>query len=85
MAEITYRGGQMDGVTSNAASEATLQRLVQLMEKGSTGGGSATEKMANAVKTKGIGIAQKDNKATQEGTEATQKQTKATTSLTQKN
>ena len=84
MAEITYRGGQMDGVTSNAASEATLQRLVQLMEKGSTGGGSATEKMANAVKTKGIGLAQKDNKATQEGTEATQKQTKATTSLTQK-
>jgi len=39
MAEITYRGGQMDGVTSNAASEATLQRLVQLMEKGSTGDG----------------------------------------------
>ena len=56
MVDVTYRGGGMDGVTSNAASEATLQRLVALMEKGSKGGGSATEKMANDVKTKGIGI-----------------------------
>ena len=50
MAEVTYRGGGMDGVTSNAASEATLQRLVALMEKGSKGGGAATEKMANDAK-----------------------------------
>ena len=61
MVDVTYRGGGMDGVTSNAASEATLQRLVALMEKGSKGGGAATEKMANDVKTKGVAISKEDN------------------------
>ena len=84
MAEVTYRGGQMDGVTSNAASEATLQRLIQLMEKGGSGGGAATQKMANAVQKEGIALDKKDNTATKDGTEATENQTKATTTLTQK-
>lgn len=84
MVDVTYRGGGMDGVTSNAASEATLQRLVALMEKGSKGGGSATEKMANDVKTKGIGISKKDNQATAEGTEAKKDATKAQKKLSER-
>ena len=84
MVDVTYRGGGMDGVTSNAASEATLQRLVALMEKGSKGGGSATEKMANDVKTKGIGISKQDNQATAEGTEAKKDATKAQKKLSER-
>ena len=83
MAEVTYRGGGMEGVTSNAASEATLQRLIQIMEKGNSGGGAATQKMANAVQKEGIALDKKDNTATKDGTEATQDQTKATKSFTQ--
>jgi hypothetical protein len=84
MVDVTYRGGGMDGVTSNAASEATLQRLVALMEKGSKGGGAATEKMANDVKTKGVAISKEDNKATAEGTEAKKDATKAQKKLSER-
>ena len=33
MVEVTYRGGNMDGITSNAASEATLLKLLAKMDK----------------------------------------------------
>ena len=38
MVEVTYRGGNMDGITSNAASEATLLKLLAKMDKGAGGG-----------------------------------------------
>ena len=49
MVEVNYRGGGMDGVTSNAASEATLLRLLSAMEKGGggSGGGAGAQKMYN--------------------------------------
>ena len=81
--EVTYRGGGMDGVTSNAASEATLARLVALMEK-KGGNGGAVSKMAGDVQSKGVKIQTEDNKATQESTESTKDQTKAQVKLTQK-
>jgi hypothetical protein len=56
--EVTYRGGGMDGVTSNAASEATLARLVALMEK-KGGNGGAVSKMAGDVQSKGVKKVQK--------------------------
>ena len=47
MVEVNYRGGGMDGVTSNAASEATLLRLLSAIEKGGggSGGGAGAQKM----------------------------------------
>ena len=38
MVQVTYQGGGMDGVTSNAASEATLQLLLKAL--GGSGGGA---------------------------------------------
>ena len=38
MVEVTYRGGNMDGITSNAASEAPLLKLLAKMDKGAGGG-----------------------------------------------
>ena len=42
MVQVTYQGGGMDGVTSNAASEATLQQLLKAL------GGSGTVAGAGA-------------------------------------
>ena len=41
MVQVTYQGGGMDGVTSNAASEATLQLLLKALS--GKGGGAGAE------------------------------------------
>ena len=40
MVQVTYQGGGMDGVTSNAASEATLQQLLKALGGSGTGAGA---------------------------------------------
>ena len=50
MVQVTYQGGGMDGVTSNAASEATLQLLLKAIsgQGGNTGGAQGAFDGANA-------------------------------------
>ena len=59
MVQVTYQGGGMDGVTSNAASEATLQLLLKAIsgQGGNTGGAQGAFDGANS---KGLIGAQKD-------------------------
>ena len=71
MVQVTYQGGGMDGVTSNAASEATLQLLLKAIsgQGGNTGGAQGAFDGANA---KGmIGANKAQVKATKQTTEAT--------------
>lgn len=71
MVQVTYQGGGMDGVTSNAASEATLQLLLKAIsgQGGNTGGAQGAFDGANA---KGmIGANKAQTKATKQTTEAT--------------
>ena len=46
MVQVTYQGGGMDGVTSNAASEATLQLLLKALS-GQGGAGSGAQDAYN--------------------------------------
>ena len=50
MVQVTYQGGGMDGVTSNAASEATLQLLLKAIsgQGGNTGGAQGAFDGANS-------------------------------------
>ena len=85
MVEVTYRGGNMDGITSNAASEATLQKLVAAMGKSGGGAkdlhGAASKKTAAELKkmaaaTKGATEARKgDTDATKDHTKQVDKST----------
>tara|TARA_Y100001954_G_scaffold97304_1_gene106111 strand:- start:8011 stop:10617 length:2607 start_codon:yes stop_codon:yes gene_type:complete len=78
MVQVTYQGGGMDGVTSNAASEATLQLLLKAIsgQGGNTGGAQGAFDGANA---KGlIGAQKQQTKATKGATSATQDYTKST-------
>jgi len=81
MVQVTYQGGGMDGVTSNAASEATLQLLLKALGSGGGGGGGAQDAYNKAQKA-GILHQKQDNKATAAGTTATKKQTTATKAST---
>ena len=68
MVQVTYQGGGMDGVTSNAASEATLQLLLKAIsgQGGNTGGAQGAFDGANA---KGmIGANKAQTKATKQNT-----------------
>ena len=83
MVEVTYRGGNMDGITSNAASEATLQKLLAAMGKSGGGAkdlhGAASKKTAAELKkmaaaTKGATEARKgDTDATKDHTKQVDK------------
>lgn len=64
MVQVTYRGEGMDGVTSNAASEATLLKLIDSMK---TMGGAAA----------GVGVAGLAAKAAKSQLKSTNEQTKA--------
>ena len=56
MVQVTYQGGGMDGVTSNAASEATLQLLVKSLGGGSGGAGAgASAEYSKAQKAGTVG------------------------------
>ena len=80
MVQVTYQGGGMDGVTSNAASEATLQLLLKAL--GSGGGGGAASDLANKAQKAGMLGTKANTKATKGQTEATGDQTKATNKST---
>lgn len=79
MVEVNYRGGGMDGVTSNAASEATLLRLLSAIEKGGggSGGGAGAQKMYNKAVADGFKTKTKDTDATKDGTKAQEQNTSA--------
>ena len=47
MVQVTYQGGGMDGVTSNAASEATLQLLLKALGGGGGGAGAGAQDAYN--------------------------------------
>ena len=70
MVEVVYRGAGMDGVTSNAASEATLLKLLQNFSKGG-GDSGKLQKLHDAATTA-------DTKATKKGTKATEEDTSKT-------
>ena len=61
MVEVTYRGGNMDGITSNAASEATLELLVKAMS--AKGGGSGAQGLYNKAQKTGTAEMKKMAKA----------------------
>jgi len=56
MVEVNYRGGGMDGVTSNAASEATLLRVLKALESGGKGGGTGGKIQEQFNKAQQAGI-----------------------------
>ena len=74
MVQVTYQGGGMDGVTSNAASEATLQLLVKSLGGGSGGAGAGASAEYNKAQKAGT-IGQKAANKAQTAT------TKSTTAL----
>ena len=78
MVQVTYQGGGMDGVTSNAASEATLQLLLKALGSGGGGGGGGAQDAYNKAQKAGVLNQKQNNKATTAGTAATQDGTKAT-------
>ena len=76
MVQVTYQGGGMDGVTSNAASEATLQSILKALS-GKGGGTGGVQDAYNKAQSKGL-IGQKAlTKSTGEQTKATDAQTGA--------
>lgn len=75
MVQVTYQGGGMDGVTSNAASEATLQLLLKALS--GKGGGAGVQDAYNKAQNKGM-LGQKAlTKSTGAQTKATDTQTAA--------
>lgn len=80
MVEVNYRGGGMDGVTSNAASEATLLRLLAAIEKGGGGGGGSGGKIQqeyNKAQKAGILGQKTATKELKDGAKAQGENTKA--------
>tara|TARA_B100000035_G_C21034480_1_gene570128 strand:- start:939 stop:3596 length:2658 start_codon:yes stop_codon:yes gene_type:complete len=77
MVQVTYQGGGMDGVTSNAASEATLQLLLKALS-GQGGAGSGAQDAYNKAQKAGTLNQKLSNTATAAGTKATQAGTSAT-------
>lgn len=82
MVQVTYQGGGMDGVTSNAASEATLQLLLKALGSGGGGGGGGAQDAYNKAQKTGVLNQKQDNVATKDGTVATKAGTKATKAST---
>lgn len=82
MVQVTYQGGGMDGVTSNAASEATLQLLLKALGGGGGGAGAGAQDAYNKAQKAGVLHQKQDTKATKEGTVATKAGTKATKAST---
>ena len=76
MVEVTYRGGNMDGITSNAASEATLQKILKALGKG--GGGGDAQSLFNKAQEKGTDQINKAAKAQKKHTADVGKDTTAT-------
>ena len=70
MVEVVYRGEGMDGVTSNAASEATLLKLLEAFGKGG-GDSGALDKLAQASKRRDTKDIKDHSKRTKEDSEAT--------------
>ena len=64
MVQVTYQGGGMDGVTSNAASEATLQLLLKALGGGGGGAGAGAQDAYNKAQKSGVLHQKQDNKAT---------------------
>ena len=54
MVQVTYQGGGMDGVTSNAASEATLQLLLKALGGGGGGAGAGAQDAYNKAQKSGV-------------------------------
>ena len=81
MVEVVYRGGNMDGITSNAASEATLLKLLAKIGKGS-GAGNKAQELYNASQKEGTEATVKGTKAEKAQTKATQASTDATKKMT---
>lgn len=70
MVQVTYQGGGMDGVTSNAASEATLQALLKALGSGGGGGAGGAQDQYTKAQKAGI-LGQKNlNKETKGTTES---------------
>jgi len=86
MVEVNYRGGGMDGVTSNAASEATLLRVLKALESGGKGGGTGgkIQEQFNKAQQAGILGQQKSTDAIKEGTKTRQENTGAVKKATDK-
>ncbi len=80
MVEVTYRGGNMDGITSNAASEATLELLVKAMS--AKGGGSGAQGLYNKAQKTGTAEMKKMAKAQKEATAGKQAETKEVKKVT---
>jgi len=79
MVGITYRGGDMEGVSSNAASEATLKLLVEAIK--GMGGASAGGAVSSLAKKSGkaqLKATKDQTKADIGGTKAQKDHTKAT-------
>ena len=74
MVQVTYQGGGMDGVTSNAASEATLQQLLKALGGSGTGAGAGASAEYQKAQKQGT-IGQKAANAAQGKT------TKSTTAM----
>ena len=70
MVEVVYRGGNMDGITSNAASEATLLKLLAAFGKGG-GDSSKLKSLADRAEASKMREAKKHTDATKKDTEAT--------------
>ena len=71
MVQVTYQGGGMDGVTSNAASEATLQLLVKSLGGGSGGAGAGASAEYNKAQKAGTVGQKAANKAQTTTTKST--------------
>jgi len=76
----------MDGVTSNAASEATLLRVLKALESGGKGGGTGgkIQEQFNKAQQAGILGQQKSTDAIKEGTKTRQENTGAVKKATDK-
>lgn len=71
---VTYQGGEMEGITSDAATEATLEKLLKAFTA-QGGSGSSFNKTAEDA-------AKKETKARKDGTKATKADTKELTKHT---
>ena len=65
---VTYQGGEMEGITSDAATEATLEKLLKAFTAGG-GSGSTFSKTADDA-------SKRETKARKDGTKATKEDTK---------
>ena len=78
MVEVIYRGGNMDGITSNAASEATLLKLLAKLGGASSGGGKDAQNLYNEAQKKGTSEINKNARAQKKHKEAVGQDTSAT-------